>query len=289
MYHERVLSPEASSCGDAIDGSLCTQMRWGLQRHDGAGRSAEQKYKELRKAWQRRMFGRWGRWVVPALLGLVFLTPILNGGWRPFGTSFLVAAGAGWIVVQHLAAPDHIQRWQRGAWGEQWTAKELRPLKKEGWFVRHDLQNGRGNRDHILVGSSVYLLDTKNLADELTLEGTALRVRRIDQPRDSYVMDRLTENMKVAARSVNRDIRRVTGERVWVHPVVVLWGQFDAGEAEADGVFYVHGRMLRQWLKERPIELDDRRRAAVCAWAKAAPAASHLPAVARVSGSRVSG
>jgi hypothetical protein len=34
--------------------------------------------------------------------------------------------------------PDHIRRWERGAWGEQLTAKALLPLRKEGWLVRHD-------------------------------------------------------------------------------------------------------------------------------------------------------
>jgi hypothetical protein len=49
-------------------------------------------------------------------------------------------------------------------------------------------------------------------------------VRRIDQPRDTYALDRLTAYMKDAGRSLNREIRDATGERVWVHPVVVLWG-----------------------------------------------------------------
>ena len=169
-------------------------MNWGLKRHDGAGASARRKHKELRAAWERRMFGRLRRWVWLVVYLVLVIAVLLPGTWRVVGVAVAVAMGVAWVAIRQFGAPDHIQRWERGAWGEEWTAKELRPLKKEGWVVRHDRphRNGYSNRDHILVGRGVYLLDTKNLEDELTLEGTSLRVRRIAQPRGTYVLDRLT-------------------------------------------------------------------------------------------------
>src|SRR5262249_31966549 len=34
------------------------------------------------------------------------------------------------------------------------AAKELRKLRREGWHVRHDLDDAYGNLDHVLVGPS---------------------------------------------------------------------------------------------------------------------------------------
>jgi hypothetical protein len=137
-----------------------------------------------------------------------------------------------------------------------------------------DLRVGAGNRDHVLAGPADYLLDSKPLPDELTLEGTALRVRRIDQPHDSYLIDRLTPWMKRAAKSLSWEIQTQTGERVFVYPVAVLWGKFDEGVEEADGVYYVDGDQLGGWLRSRPTDLYHRRRAAVSGWLRESKFAS---------------
>jgi hypothetical protein len=249
-------------------------MTWPLTRDRAAGRSAERKYKELSKAWQRRMFGRWGRLFWPAFVVLFFVAMKLPGQAQIFAVAFVTATGAMWYVMREFAAPDHIQRWQRGARGERWTAKELRSLARQGWVVRHDLPNGQGNRDHVLVGPAVYLLDTKNLEDDLTLEGDALRVRRIEQPRDSYVLDGLTASMRGAAKKLSHEIRQATGERVWVYPVVVLWGRFEAKTAEAGGVCYVSGHHVADWLRSRPNDLHTWRRQLVEDWLRSAEARS---------------
>jgi hypothetical protein len=39
---------------------------------------------------------------------------------------------------------------------------------------------------------------------------------------------------------------------VWVQPVVVVWGDFEAGFVDADGVVYVHGDHLVDWLRSIP-------------------------------------
>jgi hypothetical protein len=251
-------------------------MDFRVMRHAGAGRSAERRYKELRASWQRRMFGPWARWVWPLLFVLLLGAVQLPQLWSSLATSLLVATGIAWIVVRD-DPPDHIRRWQRGAWGEQWTAKELRPLAREGWVIRHDLVDPQGNRDHVIVGPGLFLLNTKNLADELTVEGSALRVLRIDQPRDSYLLDGLTSSMRNASKKLSHDIHAETGERAWVYPVVVLWGQFAAGVVEVDGVTYVHGSKLREWLQERPASLSPQRRRAVMSWLeRATPAQRKL-------------
>lgn len=242
-------------------------MAWPLTRHEGAGRSAEREYRRLAKAWRRRFFGRLSIaiWAVLllALLGSLFV----HGSWGRLTTAFAVALIALWLVIRDLP-PDHIARWQRGAWGEQHVAKLLRSLENEGWVIRHDLETSRANRDHVLVGTNgVYLLDTKNHAnDHLTLEGDSLRVRRIDQPRDSYLLDRLGPAIRGAAKQLSDEIKTATGIGVFVQPVVVLHGHFEARAQEANGVFYVNSDHIVEWLKHRPVRLTAQRRGELANW-----------------------
>lgn len=242
-------------------------MDWPLQRHGDAGRSAQREYRPLRKAWEKRVFGRVLTWFWPALVVLVLASAFLLQPARTPAMVTLLVAGFAWVALRDACTPDHIQRWQRGAWGERAVAKRLRPLEREGWVVRHDLRVGRGNRDHVVVGNGVYLLDTKFLPhDAVTVEVDALRVRRVDQPRDSYVLDRLPRWMRGAAKSLSSEIREATGERVFVQPVVVVHGGLDPAVQEAGGVVYVESDALADWLRRRADRLDQRRRIAVSDW-----------------------
>lgn len=65
-----------------------------------------------------------------------------------------------------VRADAQAARWDRGAAGEEATARLLNPLLTYGWQVRHDvrLPGRRFNLDHVLVspgGDAVVVLDTK--------------------------------------------------------------------------------------------------------------------------------
>jgi hypothetical protein len=234
---------------------------------DRAGGYAERRHKELRTQWERRMFPRWRVYAVVVTLTLGGLAMLLPQPFKAFALGLVASVLVVWGVVIETFIPDHINRWQRGAFGEQYTAKALKPLRKDGWVIRHDLQTRNGNRDHIVAGGGVYLLETKNLSDsEVTLEGDGLRVRRIDQPTDTYLMDQLTSQMERRARKLWREIRVSTGTSVYIHPVVVLGARFPEQEAYARGVAYVAGDRLAKWLSERPVELEGVRREQAAAW-----------------------
>ena len=96
-------------------------------------------------------------------------------------------------------------------------------------------------------------------------------MRRIDQPSDSYVIDQLTSQMEQRARALWREVRETTGQSVYVHPVVVIWGRFPAGETAARCVSYVAGRQVAAWLSSRPVELDGERRECVANWLRKVP------------------
>lgn len=49
-----------------------------------------------------------------------------------------------------------------GETAEQWTAQELRPLRKHGWKLVNHFGLGPGDQDHVVVGSTgVVLVETK--------------------------------------------------------------------------------------------------------------------------------
>jgi hypothetical protein len=172
--------------------------------------------------------------------------------------------------------PDHIARWERGAWGEQNTAKALKPLKKKGWLVRHDLATGYGetNRDHVAVGPAVYLLDSKLLKDKVWLSDGRLHVRRVDASQDEYSVRAPTQQMTAAAKALKRDLDAAVGFPVAVYPVVVIWGHFEAGDQWDNGVAYVDGDKIGDWLEQRPVDLrDESKRQAVRDWLRGLPRA----------------
>jgi hypothetical protein len=217
------------------------------------------------------MFGRrtavsiWSLYAL-CLLAALFWTP---ERWR-FPVAFILGMLAmGLWMFPDAVLPDHIARWQRGAWGEQNTAKALRPLRNEGWLIRHDLATGygNGNRDHIAAGPAVYLLDSKLLKDEVWVDEAGLHVRRMDDSREEYAIPRITAKMTGAAAALKRDLDRAVGFPVAVYPVVVIWGHFAAGEQWDANVAYVDGDRIATWLAQRPVDLrDERKRLAVQEW-----------------------
>ncbi len=75
----------------------------------------------------------------PALLGLALLALTLAAWWR-----------------------QTARRWALGAAGERRVAQRLRRLQRRGWIVRHDVDRGRGNIDHLAAGpGGVFTIETK--------------------------------------------------------------------------------------------------------------------------------
>lgn len=145
--------------------------------------------------------------------------------------------------------------------GEQNTAKGAQAAAETRLTIRHDLPGRFGNRDHVALGPRLYLLESKNFYDsEVTLEGEARRVCRIDQPDDSYLFDRLTAPMERRARNLWNELRQSADLRTYVHPVIVLWARFPQKRVAVRGAPYVDGHELARWLEEQPAELSEARR-----------------------------
>jgi Nuclease-related domain len=221
-----------------------------------AGGSAERKYEDLTRAWRRRMRSRF-------LLLALGLTPVVGllvlAGvkWESFRwtSGFLVGCVFAFFVIARMSPPAWIENWQDGAFGEQWTAKSLRPLEERGWVVLHDLPGKRGNLDHVVVGpGGVFLLDSKRWRGSTTVNGDIATVRRVEDPDLFYRLDSVGY-LKGLARDVHDRIRAESRVSVWVEPVFVIWGGFPQRVA-GETCKFVHGEDLATWLEDQPKRID---------------------------------
>jgi Nuclease-related domain. len=242
-----------------------------MSRFDRPGRSANRTFKELAKGWKVRVFGR----RTPYYFATIYVLLLLLVAQHPVSARWEFALGGlfgatliAWLLLPHALLPEHIARWERGAFGEESTAKELRQLKREGWTVRHDVSARYGNRDHVVAGGAVFLLDSKNFSDSsLTIEGEALRVRRLDSD-DSYLNHWVAPKVKQQARRLQYELREALGFGT-VYPVAVLWCQFDEGETYIGSVAIVRGDRLSGCLRRQPTDLiDPLQRNEVASWVR---------------------
>lgn len=204
------------------------------------------------RAWRRRMLPRL-RWVtVPIFVaGLIFA--IAGPATK---AQFIAGLLAGGVFTLYLwvrdEPPEHIRRHAVGAEGERATANVLGPLRSEGWHVAHNLDTGRGNRDHVVVGpGGVYLLDSKKLGGTVSVEGETVHVERADSPADSYNLPRLAATLRGEAWRLHGEIAQATGQRTWVTGVAVFWSPFEARIVEGEKVVFIHGSELADWLRRR--------------------------------------
>lgn len=176
--------------------------------------------------------------LAPALLAAVFIPDALARGF------LLGAATAGvggaltvWVLQVTGTAPAMM-----GDLAEQWTASELRPLRRRGWRLVNHVRLRRWDIDHVLVGPGGALaVETKWSASPWVLKPPEERVlRAVRQARGNA--DDLQRWAEFRRAGVSR-----------VQPVVVLWGsgsgqlQVPPGGLQIDGVTVVPGPAAQHW------------------------------------------
>jgi hypothetical protein len=190
----------------------------------------------------------------------VAIFALLSFVFRPEHLELFLGMGLGATLAMAIilfdSPPHHIERWRQGAEGERATAKALRRIVRDGWTLVHDVDTGRGNIDHILVGPpGVFVLESKNLNGTITVKSGTLAVRWREDPTDGYESPRLAACMRQRAAGLSGGLRSLGIAGVWVQPVVVLWGSFEQRSIESDGVAWVHGPALAEVLAARPTTL----------------------------------
>jgi hypothetical protein len=230
-----------------------------LGRHR-AGRSADRIFRAARRGWRREIRLRLAFVVVT--LGLFALPVWLFTPYGGFGAGVVLGAVvslAAWVWDQ---PPPFVENWRLGRDGERRTEKELRRLRSEGWFARHDLGSEYGNLDHLVVGpGGVFLLDSKNLWGTFAIEGGVLTCHHENLPQSDYPMRKLPRASEAAAHALGKRLRDELGWTVAVRPIVVLWAPFPDQEVRIGRVTIIHGTKLVDWLRAQPIRIceEDRR------------------------------
>jgi nuclease-like protein len=98
----------------------------------------------------RRKARRWLLVMATILSAALAIVLIGNLSWAGIVVVELLAI-AGLVLVDRFAAPV-VERWGRGAAGEEHVGRVLEELEADGWLTLHDVDTGRGNIDTIVVG-----------------------------------------------------------------------------------------------------------------------------------------
>lgn len=230
------------------------------------GQFAQERFQLRRRAWLKRVW-----WLLPPAGLLVGAAPVLLAlllARDQFSLFVGVGLGAGvtFVVAMLLSPPAHIEQWREGAEGERSTAKALKPLLKAGWVVVHDIQTGKANVDHVLVGPpGVFVLETKNLGGLVSVADDKLRVRWRDAPDDGYVLDRVGKQVRGQAAALQAEFRAIGVRPGWLQPVVVIWSGFEQQVVEDPKTLWVHGSRLADNLAARDAHLNLAQIAAIAA------------------------
>lgn len=231
-----------------------------LLRKPRAGRRAEARYVELRRRWRRRVLPR-ARWVFWPLMALGLLGSALPGKWAWSAGAFFGMSLALWMVLRDNV-PQHIERWLDGAEGERATERELRVLERDGWLVLHDLPRNPDNLevgsniDHVVIGPpGVFLLDSKNWGGHVTVDGGVATVTPVDNPDAEWSTSAVTRTIKQDSKRSHDAVQASTRINEWVTPVVVLWAPFAQRLVTSEGVVFVQGEALVEYLRGLPERL----------------------------------
>ncbi len=124
-----------------------------------------------------------------------------------------------------------VQRRVQGAVEEETVAALLAPLEADGFVVLHDLDTGRGNVDHVVVGpTGIFVLETKAWTGRVYLKpGPRLMCGAREE-------DRTISQVLAEVFEVRRRLRHV-GMDGWVEAFVALTAtRLPKGEIDLRGV-----------------------------------------------------
>ena len=255
---------------------------WFYSYYCGTGRSARSKYDEASGRWRKRVFKR-VRWIFVGLaVPLIVGTGLAQH--RLWIWLFGLALGALMAVYIALreSPPGYIENWRTGYEGERRTARALAPLRRRGYVLFHDLPDRRtigqaqkGNVDHVVVSSGgVFLLDSKWLGGEASINEDTVHVQMRDDDDDFYQLPKLACGMRGCAVRLQEDIASQSGVR-FVQAVVVFWNKFDAELVKGHKIVFVHGERLVDWLEEQSGKMSPEQVADVTACIKQARPPEH--------------
>jgi hypothetical protein len=184
--------------------------------------------------------------LVAIVTGSGVAIPFTSGVTQLLAAGVLGGASMLASMIWLMGGDAHSLPWLWGRAGEQQTESALTVLAG-GWHVEHDLPRARGNWDHAVVGpGGVFLLETKHYRARALVAGDTLYLGR--RPFRGG-------GLRFAAKELGAALQPFDARRPWVQPVVVVWGEFPQRRHEENGVVYLAGPELVDWLREQPTTL----------------------------------
>lgn len=196
---------------------------------DATPQAARRQAGQHARATQRRLAHGAIAKLAAAFSLLALAIVVLGFGWPTFAIEVAVIVGIGLIDRTASAVVD---RWGRGAAGEELVGEVLDGLREKGWFILHDVQLDRGNIDHVLVGpAGIFTIETKSHRGRLHA---------------SAIDPRMLKETYAQAKSVER----ITGLRAT--PLLVFSSAYlIPAVTRRDGVQILPARMLVKHLEKR--------------------------------------
>jgi hypothetical protein len=214
-----------------------------------AGSTAMDQFRRRRRSALREAWRDWA--ILCLLLGAALVTVVVADGTLQVVAAWVAGfatavAAAGWIMGGHASSLP----WMWGAAGERQTAALLARLPA-GWHVAHDIADGRGNWDHVVIGpTGIYVIDTKTYNGEVSVADDTLRSGRMRTSGGTF---------RGQAVRLREALQSETEPMPWVQAVVAIWGYFPQGIVEDPKVVYLDATRLVEWLRSRPVSLTAER------------------------------
>jgi hypothetical protein len=195
-----------------------------------------------------------------AVVAIGVLVLILDGHEVSWLAGVIAGGGCGaWVALRRGGRPA-----PRRAGGphaelraEHRTAKALAPLQGAGWRFLHDVRGFDTTFDHIAIGNGgVIVLESMGPDGVVTMCGGEPFLERRLSPDAPPRLQRLRPRALTGASALRHDVEQLTGRRLWVQAVVVIWSDFPAGCVVDGRCVFIHGSRLAGWLARRPHQLD---------------------------------
>lgn len=250
--YRREIAPPRTRVGMG-DGWKSWYRRWRRDRHltsvDRAGSWARGRARRIQYDFARRQW----RVLVFLFVSVAAVSPmawLLAPG--PRGVALgLWWASAFWLAVLFVILTSGTASLVMGQVGEQWTASELRPLRRRGWRILNRAILRFGDIDHVAVGRpGIFVIETKWRAGAWD---------------DSHDVRQRIDGAVQQVRKNRRDVALTLGSKIGDAPVraaVVLWSAAPRAEQciptdPLSEVTILYGTDLTGWLaRHEMIHLD---------------------------------
>ena len=101
--------------------------------------------------------------VVVASLSVIAAIAAIAFGTRSYPFLLFEVVWIGGMLLANRIISPQSKRWEQGAAGEEKVGEIIEEMARQGWLPIHDIDLGRGNVDHVLVGPpGLFTIETKS-------------------------------------------------------------------------------------------------------------------------------